>query len=1112
MATNHAVTVEQSRLQRVFQRALLWCLFVVVVIVSVSTATLSHAQHANLSREQLAILLMLLKTSSFEDESSSTDPETALLQQYQKNIAQHVVGAACVNCHVSGGLAGSTRLILSPGDDEANLAAIRAFNSLVGDDGDTLLAKMSGGLQHGGGLQFASSSSEYAAMRELFYAIYPAPDPLEFYIANVKQPVVQAVCSNCHKSDGLAASTQLRFSLSDDAANVEAIRNYIQLRGDGGQTILSKISGGQSHGGSSPFPTDSSGYAAMAELINILNRSTTDSGENTGNGFFKDVTVASAEQTLRRAALILAGRLPTAEEVTLAKSDEDGLRQAVLGLMQGDGFHQFLLRGANDRLHTDAFLNGLFSEVTDLFGVGGTFYPVAANKNFLPKPFTDEQNWERDQWATGYRVGVTRAPLELIAYIVENDRPYTEVLTADYTMVNWYSSQAFRSGTRVGTSGDATTFAPGPNRGQVVLDDEYENQWVQDSGLRVLSHSGFLDYPHAGIMNEPIWLHRYPTTETNRNRARARWTFYHFLGIDIETSAPRTTDPVALADTNNPTLNNPACTVCHSRLDPLAGAYQNYGNEGIYRSAWGGLDALPDTYKYPEWFEENSDPSPYQHGDTWFRDMLPPGFADTTQPNDRKDDSLQWLGQVMVNDPRFAKAAVSFWWPALIGAETLASPEVETDANYQQLSAAFDAQQRDIGIFADQFRDNNFNLKSLLADMVLSPWFRAKGLEAATDRAVELANVGIDRLLTPEELDAKNVAILGYTWDRYENDWIGNPNRYGSALTGRLNLYYGGIDSNGIKERSRAMTALMANVAERNGLHLACGVTTLDFFENTKPEDRRLFDISPIITPLTEITRSVSVDIGTLGTATSYDVATTLSAGTKELLINFTNDAYDEDTGADRNLYIDAVEIYQGDTLIDTIEAEDFPDTQGFSQTTYSDGDVMGDVHWDEVDGNWQPAAWILWSDGYVGIRVELPADGYYRFRIKAWGSDVGDGVASDMTVTVAGISIDELTRGALAIKNQIRSLHHKLLGDDLPIDDPEIEAVYELLLETWQDRKTHEYNNWAWYWQEEECLFPREILQEEWDEGVGSDPQQMLYTWASVVYYYLTHFDYLHE
>ena len=135
MATNHAVTAGDSLIPRAFQRTLLWCLLVVTVIVSASTSTLSHAQHANLSREQLAILLMLLKTSSFEDESSTSDPEAALLQQYRKNIAQQVVGAACVNCHVSGGVAGSTRLILSPGDDEANLAAIRAFNELVGDDG-----------------------------------------------------------------------------------------------------------------------------------------------------------------------------------------------------------------------------------------------------------------------------------------------------------------------------------------------------------------------------------------------------------------------------------------------------------------------------------------------------------------------------------------------------------------------------------------------------------------------------------------------------------------------------------------------------------------------------------------------------------------------------------------------------------------------------------------------------------------------------------------------------------------------------------------------------------------------------------------------------------------
>ena len=105
------------------------------------------------------------------------------------------------------------------------------------------------------------------------------------------------------------------------------------------------------------------------------------------------------------------------------------------------------------------------------------------------------------------------------------------------------------------------------------------------------------DYPHAGVLNTIAFLKRYPSTATNRNRARSRWTYYHFLGLDIEKSASRTTDPVALADTNNPTMHNPACTVCHSILDPVAGAFQNYGDEGYYKDKWGGLDSLDDLYK-----------------------------------------------------------------------------------------------------------------------------------------------------------------------------------------------------------------------------------------------------------------------------------------------------------------------------------------------------------------------------------------------------------------------------------------------------------------------------------------------------------------------------------
>ena len=111
----------------------------------------------------------------------------------------------------------------------------------------------------------------------------------------------------------------------------------------------------------------------------------------------------------------------------------------------------------------------------------------------------------------------------------------------------------------------------------------------------------------------------------------------------------------------------------------------------------------------------------------------------------------------------------------------------------------------------------------MLADMILSPWFRVKALQPdAIDRPIELADVGVDRLLTPEELDAKNESILGYKWDEWATDWLGDVEGFNTALLDRFRLYYGGIDSIGIKERNRELTSLMANVAERQALELAC--------------------------------------------------------------------------------------------------------------------------------------------------------------------------------------------------------------------------------------------------------------------------------------------------
>ena len=44
-------------------------------------------------------------------------------------------------------------------------------------------------------------------------------------------------------------------------------------------------------------------------------------------------------------------------------------------------------------------------------------------------------------------------------------------------------------------------------------------------------------------------------------------------------------------------MHNPACTVCHSVLDPVAGSFQDYGDDGFYKDQWEGMDSLHELYK-----------------------------------------------------------------------------------------------------------------------------------------------------------------------------------------------------------------------------------------------------------------------------------------------------------------------------------------------------------------------------------------------------------------------------------------------------------------------------------------------------------------------------------
>lgn len=1107
-------------------------------------------------------------------------------------------------------------------------------------------------------------------------------DPFAHYQENVSD-IILGQCIVCHVEGGVAAVSPLLYQPSSMqgymANNYEVLSNYILNATNGGELLLSKALG-VSHGGGAQLTSNSEGYQALETLVSLL-------GEDTGSvgsqsKFWDNVSLADNQKTLRRAALIVAGRLPTDVELAaVADGSEESLKATLRNMMQGQGLHDFLIRGANDRLFTLAFNEGLFLDVLD---PNGAMYPVMANKQFnLLSNGMDDEN---GRWRNKVVIGAALEPLELIARVVRTERPYTEILTANYTMANKELSEGYRSTVSSFSESDGVNvFKVATNNGQIFHDEQLQTVDDQLFGTNVISHSGFVKYPHAGILNTPAYLNRYPTTETNRNRARSRWTHYNFLGLDIEKSANRTTNPEALADTDNPTLKNPNCTVCHLTMDPVAGTFQHYNDNGTYR--FDGQDALPSSYKWPDieasgewgptgvhlqlnlsdglygwtvdtgdgsgfnwdnvqweqtaqldagsdiavkvevigsqmslflngsetalstftipegealakgfigfhtaegrdgkpsydnlriydlttqgngalvwsddfeaedakdwqnywqshskwesvngrfqdtesewdniflrtreeltdfsveftvrptrssnrdrdtdagiWLRADPQRGLYANGDTWFRDMVQPGFLDEKP----ETGDLAWLARRIVSDDRFASSVVKFWWPALMGTDLLEVPGSSEDSGYQSKLRAFEEQQATVLALADDFRNGigsygPYNLKDLLVEMMVSPWFRANDLQgpSSVNRDLELADLGVGRLLTPEELENKTKSILGIRWQENPDEWT--PDGYRSALsdTGMFRLDYGGIDSVGVKDRSRSLNAVMSNVALSQALQMS-GYGVVSDFERDD-QNRKIFaGIDPSTTPLSEMNQVVTVteDNGQVG---SYLLNGHLNAGVKTLQVEFLNDWADE-TG-DRNLYVE--------TLIVQNASGDEIDRFDMTRANQIPG-----VKYQSCDSN--PNPW-LWCNGYLSVPWEAPSSGTYQFVFKLGGTQGGP---DSMQASIAVLTDDvNGSVGSMKIKSKLQELHRIFWGEEYALDSEELQASYVLFVDVWQGYR--DSNAPTWIGSEQTNYWTPNGW---WDIDHGSaqsDANYIKSTWTSMLIYLMTDYQYLHE
>ncbi len=613
----------------------------------------------------------------------------------------------------------------------------------------------------------------------------------EFMATRAWPAVLGETCLSCHGPGGIAANQNAGFVLQPSAypgfleVNLEALTKAAELHSNGTSQVLLKPLGQLEHGGGAALLEDSNAYAVLEEMVERVLSDDQCEDELTA-AHFDDVEMLDAAATFRKAALILNGRLPTSSEMReLREGGEDALPGAINELMTEDGFFDRLVEMFNDQWLTDRYIDNAQNLLRrESFPNVETYY----------ESLSDEER-------VIARQSVAREPLELMAYIVRQERPFTEIVTADYTVLNPYTAQVYAN--------DSMDF-----------EDTYDAGEFREGSIYTVVDGATRKFPHAGILSSPMFLNRYPTSPTNRNRHRASVVLRELLATDILRVADRPIDPTTSVTFGNPTREEDSCKMCHVTIDPIAGAFQKFDDNDYER---------------------------YRPEREWFQEMYAPGYGDDRMTLDDYDDALQWLGKRIARDQRFPLSVVRNLYESLIGETPLDFPENPADGSFP----AWEAQNRTIRAVADAFVESDYNFKVAVREIVMSPYFRGVNTSATSNaRLAELAALGTGRLLTPELLHRKIDEVFGTPWM--------DGNR--TALLGGYRLLYGGIDSDTVTARLTVPNGMMSSIMWRMSTEVACRSAAADFARDT--DDRFLFvDVDTDVVPEDELGEPIEANV-----------------------------------------------------------------------------------------------------------------------------------------------------------------------------------------------------------------------------------------------------------
>ena len=548
-----------------------------------------------------------------------------------------------------------------------------------------------------------------------------------------------------------------------DEENFEVFRTVSRIDAQGESIVTAKARGFVQHGGGAVLQEGTANYTLLSDFVARARACEEAAPPPSGEA---QVIRGSGYEQLNKLTVAIASRPPTSDEanaVAAAGTDQAAIENVLAGVLNGlmneEEFYVRIAEIYNDILLTNKHANS-------------TGRPEQNFEGLIYFTNADYFTSRNDTAQRGANYGIAHAPLALIRYVIENDRPFSEIVTADYTMVNPYSAVIYG----VNPGGANYPFSSDNNPANHSYDDwRRVDSLTQTEGDRATIST-------AGVISTHAFLERYPSSNTNVNRHRSRTVFDYFLGLDIESLAPRDGLDLSAVIGDVPTYEDPQCTACHDVMDPVAGLFTKRLFSGRYRAS----------YPYRHTLRTNGVPR-----------MVPAGYGDTRNnpavelPAGQEFSPLDWLGDQIAADDRFAQKTVRVVFNAFTGNESV-SPDV----------TAF------VDTTKNAFVASGLNFKTLIRDVLLSDYFLAQNL-APSENPNNYDSIGAGRLLTPEELDRRITAVTGGSYE-----WRG-PNS-NSGLRGGHYLLYGGIDSDEITTRATSPTSFFPGVQRRIANQVSC--------------------------------------------------------------------------------------------------------------------------------------------------------------------------------------------------------------------------------------------------------------------------------------------------